>query len=154
MLNFLDIFFNVYFLSFRSKIGATDNSREVLIDHDAHGLEGIAVDWINDKLYWMDRHTQHMYVAELKNGRNRKTLRTGIEDARAIAIHPGVGYVFFTSWHLQAYIGRIGMNGDPNTFTRIVSTVGGDNLAWPNALTVDYFTNKIWWADAHLVRKS
>ena len=43
------------------------------------------------------------------------------------------------------------MNGDPNSFTRIVSTVGGDNLAWPNALTVDYFTNKIWWADAHLV---
>jgi low density lipoprotein-related protein 2 len=92
----------------RSKIGATDNSRDVLIDHDTHGLEGIAVDWINDKLYWMDRHTQHMYVAELKDGRNRKTLRTGIEDARAIAIHPGVGYVFFTSWHLQAYIGRIG----------------------------------------------
>ena len=62
---------------YRSKIGATDNSREVLIDHDTHGLEGIAVDWINDKLYWMDRHTQHMYVAELKDGRNRKTLRTG-----------------------------------------------------------------------------
>ena len=33
---------------------------------------------------------------------------TKIEDARAIAIHPGIGYVFFTSWHLQAYIGRIG----------------------------------------------
>ena len=46
----------------------------------------------------------------------------------------------------------LGMNGDPNTFTRIVSTVGGDNLAWPNALTVDYFTDKLWWADAHLVR--
>jgi hypothetical protein len=43
------------------------------------------------------------------------------------------------------------MNGDPKTFIRIVSTVGGDNLAWPNALTIDYFTNKIWWADAHLV---
>ena len=92
----------------RSKIGTTDNSRDVLIDHDTHGLEGLAVDWINDKLYWMDRHTQHMYVAELKDGRNRKTLRTGIEDARAIAVHPGVGYVFFTSWHLQAYIGRMG----------------------------------------------
>ena len=23
-------------------------------------------------------------------------------------------------------------------------------MAWPNALTIDYFTDKIWWADAHL----
>jgi hypothetical protein len=35
---------------FRSKIGVTDNSREVLIDHDTHGLEGLAVDWVNDKV--------------------------------------------------------------------------------------------------------
>ena len=42
------------------------------------------------------------------------------------------------------------MDGDNSTFSRIVSTAGGDNLAWPNALTVDYFTDKIWWADAHL----
>ena len=26
---------------------------------------------------------------------------TGIEDARAIVVHPGNGYIFFTSWHLQ-----------------------------------------------------
>lgn len=90
-----------------------------------------------------------MYVAEL-DGRNRKTLLTHIEDARAIAVHPGKGYVFFTSWYLQAYIAKIGMNGDKNTMKRIVSTVAGDNLAWPNALTIDYFTDKIWWADAHL----
>ena len=42
------------------------------------------------------------------------------------------------------------MNGDNGTFTRIVSTVGGDRLAWPNALALDYFTDKVWWADAHL----
>ena len=58
------------------------------------------------------------------------------------------------TYHLSFNISVIflsGMNGDPNSFTRIISTVGGDNLAWPNALTIDYFTNKIWWADAHLV---
>jgi len=25
-----------------------------------------------------------------------------------------------------------------------------DKLGWPNALTVDYETGNIWWADAHL----
>jgi hypothetical protein len=46
------------------------------------------------------RHTQHMTVSEL-DGRHRKTIMTGIEDARAIVVHPGNGYIFFTSWHLQ-----------------------------------------------------
>ena len=107
------------------------------------------MDWVNDKLYWVDRHTQHMNVAEL-DGRHRKALKTGIKDPRAIVLHPGKGYAFFTSWHLDAYIGRIGMDGSDESFKRIVSTVGGDNLAWPNALTLDYFSDKIWWADAHL----
>ena len=135
---------------FKAKIGQDDiTDKTPVIENNAEGLEGISVDWVNDKLYWVDRHTQHMYVSEL-DGRHRKTIMTKIEDARAIAVHPGIGYVFFTSWHLQAYVGRVGMDGDNSTFTRIISTAGGDRLAWPNALTVDYFTDKIWWADAHL----
>ena len=90
-----------------------------------------------------------MYVSEL-DGRNRKTIMTRIEDPRAIVVHPGNGYIFFTSWHLHAYIGRIGMNGDNTTFTRILSTVARDNIAWPNALAIDFFTDRLWWADAHL----
>merc|ERR1712106_830793 len=130
---------------FKSKAGSEERTN--IIRHNSNGLEGMAVDWVGRKLYWLDRHTQHLSVSEL-DGRNRKAIKTDIDDPRAIAIHPGIGYIFFTSWHLQAYIGRIGMDG--SNFTRIVSTVNGDKLAWPNAITVDYFTDKIWWADAHL----
>jgi hypothetical protein len=58
------------------------------------------------------RHTQHMTVSEL-DGRHRKTIMTGIEDARAIVVHPGNGYIFFTSWHLQ---------GITNTFAILKKT--------------------------------
>ena len=130
---------------FKSKVGSEERTN--IIRHDANGLEGMAVDWVGRKLYWLDRHTQHLSVSEL-DGRYRRALKTDIDDPRAIAVHPGVGYLFFTSWNLQAYIGRIGMDG--SNFSIIVSTVNGDKLAWPNALTIDYFTSKIWWADAHL----
>ncbi|XP_070148921.1 low-density lipoprotein receptor-related protein 2 [Polyergus mexicanus] len=119
--------------------------REPIIRHDSLGLEGIAIDWIGRKLYWLDRHAKHLDVAEL-DGTNRKTLHSGIADPRAIAIHPGTGYLYFTSWHLQAYIGKMGMDG--SNFTRILTWE--DNIAWPNALTIDYFTDRIFWADAHL----
>ncbi|XP_024940882.1 low-density lipoprotein receptor-related protein 2 isoform X2 [Cephus cinctus] len=119
--------------------------KEPIIRHDSHGLEGIAVDWIGRKLYWLDRHSKHLEVAEL-DGTNRKTLLNGVIDPRAIVVHPGTGYLYFTSWHLQAYIGKMGMDG--SNFTRILTW--NDGLAWPNALTIDYFTDRIFWADAHL----
>lgn len=131
------------------KSSVDSGEKTAVIDKNTNGLEGMSIDWINNKLYWLDRHTQHMYVSEL-DGRNRKTIMTRIEDPRAIVVHPGNGYIFFTSWHLHAYVGRIGMNGDNATFTRILSTVARDNIAWPNALAIDFFTDRLWWADAHL----
>lgn len=159
---------------YRTKVGSAD--REKIIRHDSHGLEGIAVDWVGRKLYWLDRHSKHLEVAEL-NGTNRRTLKAGIQDPRAIAVHPGTGYLYFTSWHLQvsvenrfflffsladtflferftrtvyftfqAYIGKIGMDG--TNFTQILTHE--NDIAWPNALTIDYFTERIYWADAHL----
>ncbi|XKL63596.1 hypothetical protein PGB90_005960 [Kerria lacca] len=128
---------------YRSVIGSSE--REKIIRHDSHGLEGIAVDWVGRKLYWLDRHSKHLEVAQL-NGTQRKTLKAGIQDPRALVAHPGIGYLFFTSWHLQAYIGKIGMDG--SNFTRILTYE--NDIAWPNGLTVDYFADRIYWADAHL----
>ena len=78
----------------------SENEKEIVIKHDANGLEGLSVDWIGRKLYWLDRHSKNLEVAEL-NGTNRKTLKSGIADPRALVLHPGIGYLFFTSWHLQ-----------------------------------------------------
>ena len=120
--------------------------KETIIKHDSMGLEGIAVDWIGRKIYWLDRHSKHVEVAEL-NGTNRRTLKAdGISDPRAIVVHPGIGYLYYTTWNLQTYIGRMGLDG--SNFSRIVTYE--ERLAWPNALTIDYFTNKLYWADAHL----
>ncbi|KAF5276464.1 hypothetical protein FQA39_LY06533 [Lamprigera yunnana] len=129
---------------FRSNING-NGDKEPVIRHDSHGLEGIAVDWIGRKLYWLDRHSKNLDVAEL-DGTNRKTLRTGVADPRALVVHPGTGNMYFSSWHLQAYIGKIGMDG--SNFTRILTWE--DDIAWPNALTIDYFTDRLYWADAHL----
>lgn len=46
----------------------------------------------------------------------------------------------------QAYIGKIGMDG--SNFTRILTYE--DDIAWPNGLTIDYFADRLYWADAHL----
>lgn len=46
------------------------------------------------KIYWLDRTSKQLDVAEL-DGRNRKTLLAKkISDPRAISVHPGIGYDF------------------------------------------------------------
>ncbi|CAB3367800.1 Hypothetical predicted protein [Cloeon dipterum] len=119
--------------------------KEPVVRHDSHGLEGLAIDWVGRKLYWLDRHSRHLDVCEL-DGTNRKTLRSGIADPRAIVVHPGKGYLFFSTWHLQGYIGRMGLDG--SNFTYLLNWE--DGVAWPNALTIDYFSERLFWADAHL----
>lgn len=130
---------------YRSNYTDPNPTKEVVIRHDSHGLEGIGVDWIGRKLYWLDRHSKNLDVSEL-DGTRRKTLKTGVTDPRAIVVHPGTGYLYFSSWHLQAYIGKMGMDG--SNFTSVLNWE--DDIAWPNALTIDYFTDRLYWADAHL----
>ncbi|XP_013773508.1 low-density lipoprotein receptor-related protein 2-like isoform X2 [Limulus polyphemus] len=119
---------------------------ETIIHHNTNGLEGLGVDWIGRKIYWLDRTSKQLYVAEL-DGTNRKTLLgRGISDPRALTVHPGIGYLYMTDWGHHAFIGRIGLDG--SNFSRLITYE--DKLVWPNALTIDYFSNKIFWADAHL----
>lgn len=130
------------------RIFMNGTGEETIVRHDAHGLEGLAIDWVGKKLYWIDRTSKHLDVSEL-DGKNRKTiLGQRIYDPRALVVHPGIGYLFFTDWSHQAFIARIGMDG--SEFKRII--LYEDKLVWPNALTIDYFSDKIYWADAHLDR--
>ena len=52
--------------------------------------------------------------------------------------------LLWTDWNLEPFIARIGMDG------KNMSKVVTDGLFWPNGLTIDYTTGKMWWADAHL----
>ena len=66
---------------------------EVLVKINLNTPDGIAVDWINRKLYWTDTGIDMIEVADF-NGTNRLVLvKTALEEPRAIVVHPIVGYV-------------------------------------------------------------
>ncbi|XP_013407657.1 low-density lipoprotein receptor-related protein 2-like [Lingula anatina] len=117
---------------------------EVIIRHNVPNGEGMAVDWIGRKLYWVDYQLEQMFVSEL-NGTSRKTLlSTEMSNPRAVAADPSTGYIYWTDWGHIPYIARVGMDGTNR------SSVITEKLGWPNSLTIDYVTRKMWWADAHL----
>ena len=55
-------------------------------------------------------------------------------------------YLFYTDWAQPARIGRANMDG-----TDIRLLIEGDNIEWPNGLSIDYTEDKIYWVDARCV---
>ncbi|XP_074039673.1 LDL receptor protein 1 [Leptinotarsa decemlineata] len=120
------------------------NSTEVEILHSPtlQNPDGLAVDWIGRNLYWCDKGLDTIEVSSL-DGKYRRVLHSkGLEEPRAIALDPTKGYMYWTDWGFRVHIGKAGMDGsDP----KLIVT---SNLGWPNALTISYETNELYWADA------
>ncbi|XP_058520574.1 low-density lipoprotein receptor-related protein 2 [Ochotona princeps] len=127
-------------------------NREVIVNHKLPAAESLAVDWVARKLYWVDAQLDCLLVSDLE-GRYRLTLAQHCMDAnntfcfdnpRGIVLHPQYGYVYWADWGHRAYIARMGMDGTNKSV--IIST----KLEWPNAITIDYTNDHLYWADAHL----
>lgn len=75
---------------------------EVVVQHGLATPEGLAVDWITGKLYWIDSNLDQIEVAKL-NGDMRTTLIAGgMEHPRAIALDPGQGYALPLTDHADS----------------------------------------------------
>uniref|UniRef100_A0A8C5HU04 EGF-like domain-containing protein n=1 Tax=Gouania willdenowi TaxID=441366 RepID=A0A8C5HU04_GOUWI len=120
-------------------------SIEVVVQHGLATPEGLAVDWIAGKLYWIDSNLDQIEVAML-NGDMRTTLIAGgMEHPRAIALDPGQGILFWTDW--DATFPRIeaaSMSGGGRHIVFKDMEIG----AWPNGLTLDHLEKRIVWTDA------
>ncbi|XP_052813760.1 low-density lipoprotein receptor-related protein 1-like isoform X2 [Mya arenaria] len=118
---------------------------EVLHSSTVLNPDGIAVDWIGRNLYWCDRNTDTIEVS-LLDGRYRKVLlkdKTFLREPRALELFPKYGYLFISDWGEHPHISRLSMDG---TQKQHIIT---NDIAWPNGLTIDYITEKIFWVDAN-----
>ncbi|KAL3854931.1 hypothetical protein ACJMK2_014166, partial [Sinanodonta woodiana] len=123
----------------------TKNCIETLHSTTVRNPDGIAVDWIGRNLYWCDRNTDTVEVSKL-DGRFRKILINDpdfLREPRALQVFPAKGFMFLTDWGDKPHISRVAMDGSSK------SVIIQDEIAWPNALTIDYVTEKIFWADAY-----
>ena len=75
---------------------------------------------------------------------SRTTLFEGdLESPRGIALHPGLGRMFWTDWDRYGpKIETANMDGSERM------TLVDHGLGEPNSLAVDFFTHEVCWADA------
>ena len=121
---------------------------EVVVETGLATAEGLAVDWIGKNIYWVESNLDQIECSKL-NGSFRRTLIAGdMESPRAIALDPRFGILFWSDWDTDApRIESASMSGDHR---RVVvrmdrKEAGG---AWPNGLTLDYVSLRLYWIDA------
>jgi integrin beta 2 len=118
------------------------SNREVVHQQNLKNPDGIAFDWIQRNLYWCDKGRKTIEVSR-DNGWYRKLLiEDKLDEPRAIALDPYRKYLYWTDWGKVPHIGRAGMDGSDD---KLIVT---GNLGWPNALTISFETNELFFGDA------
>lgn len=118
------------------------NSPEILHQQNLRNPDGIAFDWIAKNLYWCDKGRKTIEVSK-DNGKFRKILiGEKLDKPRAIVLDPYRKFMYWSDWGNVPHIGRAGMDGSDSK--HIVT----GNLGWPNALTISFETDELFFGDA------
>ncbi|VVC91851.1 unnamed protein product [Leptidea sinapis] len=123
--------------------------REIIVDTDLASIEGMALDWISNVLFFVDGLRKKIEAVRTDlSSQNR--MRTTILDAkvlsqpRGIAVHPRAGFLFWTDWDKKhPSVSRSHLDGSnvKKLFTNPV-------VQWPNGITIDQMAERIYWVDA------
>ncbi|RXG71249.1 Low-density lipoprotein receptor-related protein 4 [Armadillidium vulgare] len=103
---------------------------------------GLAIDWINQKLYWTDDGTDRIEVSNLDGANRGILIWDGLDHPRDIVVNPAEGILFWSEWGSNASIERANMDGSER------KSIATYNLTWPNGLAIDYEISRLFWLDA------
>lgn len=122
-------------------------STEVIVSEDLRTPDGLAFDWVHGNLYWTDTGNDRIDVLSVTGTRWRKTLiDTDLDEPRAIIVDPRDKHrmMYWTDWGQKPKIERAYLDGSSRQ--QLVTS----GIEWPNGLTIDYETDRLFWVDAKL----
>ncbi|KAK9512535.1 hypothetical protein O3M35_000936 [Rhynocoris fuscipes] len=124
---------------------------EYLVETELDSVEGVALDWISNLLYFVDGQRAKIEVVRTdihNSGRMRRTILNGtvLRKPRGIALHPVEGYMYWTDWSTDnPSVSRASLDGSD-----IKVLFKKPDVHWPNGITVDHISEHIYWVDAKL----
>ncbi|CAH2090468.1 unnamed protein product [Euphydryas editha] len=123
--------------------------QEVVVDTDLASIEGMALDWISNVLFFVDGMRKKIEAVRTdltSEGRMRATIlnSTVLSKPRGIAVHPRAGYLFWTDWDRHSpSVSRSNLDG-----TNVKKLFTTPIVQWPNGITIDRMADRIYWVDA------
>lgn len=107
-------------------------------------LEDLSLDWVANNLYITDSLVKRILVCTTDGASCSALITDSVDSPRAIIVNPPQKVVYWTDWGSRPAIMHASMDG--TNIQQLVST----DLGWPNGLTLDHTTNRLYWCDAKL----
>ncbi|XP_071493190.1 low-density lipoprotein receptor-related protein 2-like [Diadema antillarum] len=121
--------------------GLGGGETEHVVSRNIYQPEGLAVDWVHDKIYWTDYRLKHIERCDL-NGSNREVVfSTGKRKPRVIALDPFEGYIFWSASAKTDKIERVSTNG------RKTKRVVKNRIQTIRNFAVDVVDKRLYWMD-------
>nr|XP_006817538.1 PREDICTED: low-density lipoprotein receptor-related protein 1-like [Saccoglossus kowalevskii] len=106
-------------------------------------IEGMSFDWTTKQIYFTKSTPGQIVVATLDK-QLKVLIQTALEEPRAIVLDPEHRYMYWSDWGVVPKIEKAGMDGSDR------EVIVSQNLMWPNGLTIDYATGRLFWTDGKL----
>ncbi|RZC33374.1 Ldl recept a and/or fn3 domain containing protein [Asbolus verrucosus] len=125
-----------------------DSEAEILISDDFEFVKSIALDWISNTLYFADERKSKIELIRTDinhSGRMRRTIlgRDHMKKPGSIALHPKLGYIFWTDWSVEkSSVNRANLDG-----SNVLKLFGSPRGEQPNDIAIDYIAERIYWGD-------
>ncbi|XP_013405316.1 low-density lipoprotein receptor-related protein 4-like [Lingula anatina] len=109
-------------------------------------VEGLAVDWLGNNIYWTDSEMRHIAVSTLAGRYQHILIQDDLEHPRAIAVDAVRRKLYWSDIGSKPSIQVANMDGGGRA-TLIETSLGS-----PNDITVDMVSKRLYWTDSVLRR--
>lgn len=138
------LFFSDIIAKMVASVELQEDAKIKVIAGATSSVEGIAVDWVSNNVYWTENDDEHSKLSmSTYDGQHQvDIITTGINRPRAIAIDPSAKFLFWGEFGLPAQIERADLDGQNR---RVILE---DELNLPNGFALDTAERKLYFADA------
>lgn len=135
-----------------SKFVKGDNP-QVLLEGNVGVVDGLAIDYVHNLLYWTDTTSNTIEVAFLQEPTAENTdivalrktiIDKDLDEPRGIVVNVKEGFLFWSDWGDHPKIERSSQDGSDRR------VIVDNNIVWPNGLAIDHVLKMIYWVDVKL----
>ena len=132
--------FNTEIEMHRRRRGVIDQPTGVLVEN-AGIPKGLAADWVNKNVYWIDISTSTVFLVNYESGNVVTIINSTLDKPGDIVVDPDSGKIFITDCGSNPRILTARLDGSD------LKPLVEKKILWPSALAIDYPARRLYWTD-------
>ena len=118
-----------------------DGTRRNTLLLDKENIDGLAVDWIANNVYWSNPKDRIIELCRLTGSERFVVVAKDLKKPGALAVHPVRGFLFWVDLGTKVKIERSALDGTSRT------VIADSNLGFPIDMSIDYKRNILYFVD-------